>query len=232
VRLPYNKYVVPGVAYLNNVNAFWVTDLRIFNAGTTATPATVTFYPERNPGAGISKQITLDAGEIEVLDNVVNGLFEQTGIIGGSIAVTTPTDTQLTTTARTYNQKTPQGGTYGQYIPGVTPAQSVGLGDRALQLLQLEQSSRFRTNIGLNETAGQPVTIEVSAIVPDLIVTPVVSITLQPNEFQQISLGSFGLSDAYNTRVTVKVVAGEGRVTAYGSAIDAITQDPTYVPAQ
>jgi hypothetical protein len=227
-----NKYVVPGVAYLNNVNAFWVTDLRIFNAGTTATPATVTFYPERNPGAAISKQITLDAGEIEVLDNVINGLFEQTENKGGSIAVTTPTDTQLTATARTYNQKTPQGGTYGQYIPGVTPAQSVGLGDRALQLLQLEQSSRFRTNIGLNETAGQPVTIEVSAIVPDLIVTPVVSITLQPNEFQQISLGSFGLSDAYNTRVTVKVVAGEGRVTAYGSAIDAITQDPTYVPAQ
>ena len=96
----------------------------------------------------------------------------------------------------------------------------------------LEQSARFRTNIGLNETAGQPVTIEVSAIVPDLIVTPVVSITLQPNEFQQISLASFGLADVYNTRVTVKVVSGAGRVTGYGSAIDAITQDPTYVPAQ
>lgn len=227
-----NKYVIPGVAYLNNPNAFWVTDVRIFNAGAT-TPATVTFYPERNPGAAISKQITLDAGEIEVLDNVVNGLFEQTNNAGGSIAVTTPADTQLTATARTYNQKTPSGGTYGQYIPGVTPSQSVGLGDRALQLLQLEQSSRFRTNIGLNETAGQPVTIEVSAIVPDLLVTPVIPITLQPNEFQQISLNQFGLGDAlYNVRVTIKVISGAGRVTAYGSAIDAITQDPTYVPAQ
>ena len=228
-----NKYVVPGVAYLNNANAFWVTDLRIFNAGTSATPATVTFYPERNPGAAISKQITLDAGEIEVLDNVVNGFFEQTNNVGGSIAVTTPTETQLTATARTYNQKTASGGTYGQYIPGVTPSQSVGLGDRALQLLQLEQSARFRTNIGLNETAGQPVTIEVSAIVPDLLVTPVVPITLQANEFQQISLAQFGLGDGlYNVRVTVKVISGAGRVTAYGSAIDAITQDPTYVPAQ
>jgi hypothetical protein len=36
----------------------------------------------------------------------------------------------------------------------------------------------------------------------------------------------------YNGRVTVKVISGEGKVTAYGSAIDAITQDPTYVPAQ
>lgn len=228
-----NKYVIPGVAYLNNPNAFWVTDVRIFNAGTTATPATITFYPERNPGAAISRQITLDAGEIEVLDNVVNGLFEQINNVGGSIAVTTPADTQLTATARTYNQKTASGGTYGQYIPGVTPSQSVGLGDRALQLLQLEQSSRFRTNIGLNETAGQPVTIEVSAIVPDLLVTPVIPITLQPNEFQQISLSQFGLGNAlYNVRVTVKVISGAGRVTAYGSAIDGITQDPTYVPAQ
>jgi hypothetical protein len=228
-----NKYVVPGVAYLDNPTAFWVTDLRIFNAGATATPATVTFYPERNPGAAISKQITLEPGEIEVLDNVLVSLFEQTTNIGGAIAVTTPTDTQLTATARTYNQKTTKGGTYGQYIPGVTPAQSVGVEDRALQILQLEQSSRFRTNIGLNETAGQPVTIEVSAIVPDSLVIPKITINLQPNEFQQISLATFGLGDGlYNARVTVKAISGTGRVTAYGSAIDAITQDPTYVPAQ
>lgn len=226
-----NKYVVPGVAYLNNPGAFWVTDLRVFNAGSTATPATVTFYPERNPGAALTREITLQPGEIEVLDNVLVGLFGQSSNIGGAIAVTTPTNTQLTATARTYNQTT--NGSYGQYIPGVTPAQSVGVDDRALQILQLEQSSRIRTNIGLNETAGQAVTLEVSVIVPDLLVTPVVTIPLQPNEFQQISLGSFGLGDAlYNARVTVKVIGGTGRVTAYGSAIDQITQDPTYVPAQ
>jgi hypothetical protein len=30
----------------------------------------------------------------------------------------------------------------------------------------------------------------------------------------------------------VRVIDGDGRVTAYGSVIDMITQDPTYVPAQ
>lgn len=228
-----NKYVVPGVAYLDNPSAFWVTDLRVFNAGNAATSATVTFYPERNPAAAVTREITLNAGEIEVLDNVLVGLFGFTSNIGGAVAITTPADSQLTATARTYNKKTNLGGTYGQYIPGVTPAQSVGVNDRALQILQLEQSSRFRTNIGLNETAGQGATIEVSAIVPDSLVTPVVTINLLPNEFQQISLANFGLGDAvYNARVTVKVISGAGRVTAYGSAIDAITQDPTYVPAQ
>lgn len=225
-----DRYVVPGMAYIDNGFAFWVSDLRIFNAGTTSTPATLTFYPQGNPTAAVSKDITLDAGEVEVLDNVVNTLFGMPNGAGGAIAITTPTATTLTATARTYNQTTH--GTYGQYVPGVTPAQSVGLGDRPLQILQLEQSSRFRTNVGLSETTGQPVTVQVSVIIPDSLATPVVDIPLQANEFRQISLAEFGLSDAYNARVTVKVIGGAGRVTAYGSAIDVTTQDPTFVPPQ
>lgn len=224
------KYVVPGVAYLNNPQAFWVTDLRVFNAG-AQTQATLTFYPQNNPSAAIAKEITLLPGEIEVLDNVLGTLFEQAGNAGGSVAVTTPGNSQLTATARTYNKTS--AGTYGQYIAGVTPAESVGATDRALQLLQLEQSSRFRTNIGLTETNGQSAHVEVTAIVPDSIVSPVVAFDLQPNEFRQFSLAEFGIGNAvYNARVTVKVLSGGGRVTTYGSVIDAITQDPTYVPAQ
>jgi hypothetical protein len=225
-----NRYVVPGVAYINSGAAFWVTDLRIYNAG-AATPATLTFYPQGNPGAAQTRQITLDAGEIEVIDNVIGGLFAQPNGAGGSVAITTPTGTKLTATARTYNQTS--NGTYGQYIPGVTTAQSVGAGDRALQLLQLEQSSRFRTNIGLDETSGQPAKVEVTLIVPDSLASPVVTYDLAANEFRQFSLADFNLGSAvYNARVTVKVVSGNGRVTAYGSAIDLTTQDPTYVPAQ
>ena len=115
----------------------------------------------------------------------------------------------------------------------MTVAESVGPSDRALQILQVEQSTRIRTNIGVNETSGKPATVEVSLITPDSLSTPVVTIALQPNEYRQFGLAEFGLADAvYNGRVTVKVVSGEGRVTAYGSAIDQITQDPTYVPAQ
>ncbi|HKR66129.1 MAG TPA: hypothetical protein VJZ00_20530 [Thermoanaerobaculia bacterium] len=225
-----NRYVVPGVAYINSGFAFWVTDLRIFNAGTTSTPATLTFYPQGSPGAAVTRDITLEPGEIKVLDNVVGGLFAQPNGAGGAIAITTPTNTQLTATARTYNQTS--NGTYGQYIPGVTPAQSVGAVDRALQILQLEQSSRFRTNVGLSETSGQPVRVEVTLIVPDSIVSPVVTYDLAGNEFRQFSLADFHLDGAiYNARVTVKVISGTGRVTAYGSAIDLTTQDPTYVPA-
>ncbi|HEV7242065.1 MAG TPA: hypothetical protein VGQ36_22740 [Thermoanaerobaculia bacterium] len=226
-----NRYIVPGMAYINTGAAFWVTDLRIFNAGTTPTNATLTFYPWGNPTAAMTTDVQLNAGEIEVLNNVLVNAFGVTTTAGGSIVITTPTETSLIATARTYNQTS--NGTYGQYIPGVTVADSVGLNDRALQILQVEQSTRIRTNIGLTETTGNPVTVEVSLITPDSLTTPVVTINLQPNEFQQIGLSSFGLPDAvYNGRVTLKVVSGQGRVTGYGSAIDQITQDPTYVPPQ
>ena len=38
--------------------------------------------------------------------------------------------------------------------------------------------------------------------------------------------------NTYNARITVEVISGTGRVTAYGSVVDNDTQDPTYVPAQ
>jgi hypothetical protein len=225
-----DRYVVPGVAYIQSDSVFWVTDLRVFNAGAAETAATITFYPQGNPTGFVTRDITLAPGEIEVLDNVIGDLFAQPNGAGGMVAITTPASTNLSATARTYNKTS--NGTYGQYIPGVTPAESVGNGDRPLQLLQLEQSSRFRTNIGLAETTGQPVTVEVSAIAPDTNTIPVVQFTMQPNEFRQFSLGSFGLGDVYNARVAIKVIGGTGRVTGYGSAIDQQTQDPTYVPAQ
>jgi hypothetical protein len=226
-----DRYVVPGMAYINTGAAFWQTDLRIFNSGTTATPATLTFYPMGNPGAAQSREIVLEPGEIEVMDNVLVSLFGVTTTAGGSMVITTPQETSLTPTARTYNRTS--SGTYGQYVPGVTVAESIGVADRALQILQVEQSTRFRTNIGVTETTGNPATVEISLITPDQLATPVVTIGLQANEFRQIGLVDFQPASAvYNGRVTVKVISGEGKVTAYGSAIDAITQDPTYVPAQ
>ncbi|HVG24090.1 MAG TPA: hypothetical protein VND45_08060 [Thermoanaerobaculia bacterium] len=226
-----NRYVIPGMAYLRSGSAFWNTDLRIFNADAKSTTARLTFHPMGNPTASIARDITLDAGEIEVLNNVLVTLFGVTGDAGGSIVVTTPEETSLTVTARTFNQTS--NGTYGQYLAGVTVEDAVGLGDRALQILQVEQSSRFRTNIGLTETSGKPVTVEVTLVAPDSIATAVVTIPLAANEFRQMGLNEFALPDAiYNGRVTVKVVEGEGRVMANGSAIDSITQDPTYIPAQ
>jgi hypothetical protein len=224
-----SRFVIPGVADLNSPFYSWRSDVRIFNSGSSDVTATLTYYPQAgNPAASGSAQITVKGGELKAIDNALSSLFGLTNS-GGALVVTTPSATPLVVTARTYNQT--GSGTYGQFIPAVTPANAVGLGERTLQLLQLEQSDRFRSNIGLSEVSGSPATVEVTVLVPDSKVAIKVPITLAANEFRQINLGSdFGVNNAYNVRVTVKVLSGAGRVTAYGSMIDQITQDPTFDP--
>ncbi|HEY6210746.1 MAG TPA: hypothetical protein VIW45_00610, partial [Vicinamibacterales bacterium] len=226
-----NRYIVPGMAHKDLGFAFWVSDLRIFNGGTAQVPATLTFYAEANPSSFVKKQITLDPGEIEVLNDVVQNFFALPNNSGGSIVVTTPANAPLAVTARTYNKTT--NGTYGQFIPGVTVADAVGVGQRALQVLQVENSSRFRTYIGMTETTGNSARVEVSLTLPDSIATPVVTYDLAANEYRQISLADFGIDDAiYNARVSIKVISGSGKVAAYGSAVDMSTNDGTYITAQ
>ena len=226
-----SRYVIPGMAHADLGFAFWVSDMRIFNAGTAPVTATLTFYSINNPGDFTVREVELPAGRIVVLDDVVSTLFGKPNGAGGSVVITTPQPAPLHVTSRTYNKTTT--GTYGQYIPAVTVAESVGAGDRALQILQVEQSSRFRTNIGINETTGQPVTVEVSLVLPDSLVTPVVTHELAANEYRQFGVADFGIGEAvYNGRVTVKAVGGTGKVTAYGSLIDMTTNDPAYIPAQ
>jgi len=227
------RYVIPGVADINNGFASWRSDIRLFNPTTSSVTATLAYFPQPgNAGASGTKQVTIPAGQVTAIDNALQQLYALTNS-GGSILVTTPSSSKLVVTARTYNQTS--NGTYGQFIPAVTPAGSVGLSDnRVLQILQLESSDKMRTNLGFVETTGNPVTIEISAIPPDSKVAPKTQLTLAANQFLQLNdaLKSFGLGTVYNARVTVKVLSGSGRVTAYGSVIDAATQDPTYVPSE
>ncbi len=224
------RWVVPGVADLNNGAANWQTDMRVFNAGSTAEQLTLSFYSQ-NGGAPKVTSMTLQPGEVRQLDKILTGTF---GVSqnGGAVHVTSADSARLIATARTYNLTTQ--GTYGQFIAAVTPAEAVGVGSRPLQLLQVEESPRYRSNIGLAEVTGKPVSLEVSIVPPDAKLTATVQVDLAPNEFRQITsmLAGLGMGDVYNARVTVRAVGGEGRATAYASVIDAKTNDPTYVPAQ
>ncbi|MFZ2494107.1 MAG: hypothetical protein WA208_21710, partial [Thermoanaerobaculia bacterium] len=224
------SWVIPGVADLQSSTANWKTDVRLFNGGTSRVQASVRFHSQRG-GDAQTALLTLEPGEVRVLDAVLTTLFSAPGD-GGALHVLTQTPARLTATARTYNQTA--SGTYGQYIPAVTQAEAAALGTRPLQILQVEQSDRFRTNVGLAEISGKAVDVEVTAIVPGMKVSPVIRASLAANEFRQLNslLTAMGLGETYNARVTVRAVNGTGRVAAYGSVIDARTQDPTYIPAQ
>lgn len=230
------RYVIPGMADIPAGQQNFHSDLRLYNGGSTDVPINLTFYPG-NGFAGFGTPVTapprtIHAGEVLVLDNVLPALFNKSGT-GGSVVVTTASNSSLVATGRTYTA-VENNGTYGQFIPGITPAEGIGLGDRALQILQLEESDQFRSNIGINELTGNGATVRLTLQLPDSLVTPSTEVTLAPNEFLQLRpiLGLNPGKQTYNARLTVEVIGGTGRVTAYGSVIDNESKDPTYVPAQ
>lgn len=224
-----SRFVIPGVASLDT-GAAWRSDVRIFNSGLTPQTTTLTLFPTGNPSASTSTSVTVQPGEVKALDDIVHSTFNLTNA-GGALHVTTAVSAPLVVTARTYDDTS--NGTLGQFIQAVTPADAVGNGDRSLQLLQMEDSPRYRTNLGLAEVTGKSVTAEITVILPDSKVAPKVQIPLAAFEFRQFPIiSSLGLGNTYNARISVRVIDGQGKITAYGSVIDQVTQDPTFVPAQ
>ena len=99
---------------------------------------------------------------------------------------------------------------------------------------QLEESSAFRSNLGIAELSGKPVTLEITAVQPDSKVAPRAVVDLKANEFRQFNsiAKSLGIPTLYNGRVAVRVIDGDGKIAVYGSVVDNRTQDPTYIPAE
>ncbi|HKO00963.1 MAG TPA: hypothetical protein VJ032_04680, partial [Thermoanaerobaculia bacterium] len=224
------RFVLAGIADLETPVANWRSDVRLFNSGAAPQTATLTFYPLANASASVTKTVTVNPGEVLALDNVLQSVFGITNA-GGALHATTSVTAPLIVTARTYDETA--NGTRGQFIPAVTASDAVGNNDRALNILQVEESVRYRTNLGIAEVTGKPAVAEVTVNLPDSRVSPTVRIPLAAFESLQLPIiSSFGIGATYNARISVKVVDGDGKITAYGSVIDMKTQDPTYVPAQ
>lgn len=227
------RYVLPGMADLNNGAANFHSDIRVFNAAATGVDVTFTYYPQGNPGSPVAKTVHINPFTIFASDNVLPTLLNVTSS-GGAIVVTTAANSSLVVSGRTYSNAA-TGGTYGQFIPAISPTDGIGGGDPALQVLQLEQSKNFRSNIGMSELTGNPVTVQLTVFAPGSKVSASTNISLAPNEFTQLNgviASLFPGVDTYNARAVLKVIGGTGRVTAYASVVDNFTQDPTYVPAQ
>jgi hypothetical protein len=223
------RYVVPGVAQISSDFANWRTDVRVFNGGTDPVSTNFTYFPQDGPSQ--SQQVTIQAKEVKTYDSALQSLFGVTSG-GGTLHIDTASTSSLVATARTYNQ-TPSG-TIGQFVPAATLADSAGSESRSLQLIELEESSRFRTNVGLAEMSGNPVQVQLTIVPPDGKVAATTVVDLPANGFRQFSqiIKSAGFDSTYDVRISAKVISGTGRITAYASVIDMSTGDPTFIPAQ
>ena len=209
------------------------TDARIFNPSFTSDIEVVaTFLPQGNvSNAGrTGVTISIPKRQMRVFDDVVAALFNASGL--GAIRLVS--DDEFVVTARVYAQ-TAQG-TLGLFMAGQDPA--VSSLSRGILLHLKSKTAAFRTNIGLVNPGGEPVTVRVqlfdrnnvAAGAPNSIAMPPFAV-ISPSNITSGFFGNPGSADLSDGWAYVTTGGPTERVLAYASVVDETTTDPVFIPA-
>lgn len=224
--------VIPVATHAPGANGtFYVTDLRVVNAGAADATAELSFAP-----AGASRPpettVTIDvpAGATKRLDDVVLGTF---GVAEGFGRVVVRSASKLLVSARTYNAAAT--GTFGQYEPAALPTDTTRFGAPPLRLLGITRSADFRTNLGLVEASGRA-GVAVRVTVRDDAGSVVGLLTTELSAGGMVQVpdipGAAGVP-AEVTRMRLEVsVTGGGTLAAYASVVDNRSGDAVFVPGR
>ena len=158
------------------------------------------------------------------LHDVVSTLF----LAEGNGAIRIASSDSLVVASRTSN--TTDGGTYGQYIPGVPVSEVTRPGDAAL-LTGLERSNAFRTNLGLASASATSASALVELYDADGGQLSTLAVDLPPYGFVQITdiftvQGHPQVADGF---AVVRNTSADASFVAYASVVDERTGDPIAV---
>jgi len=238
------SFIIPVVGHFNgNHDTKWRSDVQIFNPSNEAMTLTFEFKGAR----GFKRDVVIDSSTRvyeDVLKTMAPYLFVDTpGCTAGSdiscgeagpmiISGTSSKTPQIW--SRTYTVSQTGVGTFGQQIPAVPIDGSQVLGTQPVSyvIAGVENSSRFRTNLGLVNPSASPLTVTISATDAQYggALGGDFSVTIPAYQFTQIGdLGS--RIDAKNKPYSLRVTPSTNSpVVAYGSMIDNISNDPVYIP--
>jgi len=224
--------VVPIVANATGKNGtLWVSDLRILNAGSSAVELKLEFRPEvESGGSEASLTLTVAAGQVLALDDVVGSALGQPGAKGSLRVLTTSSSPHpLVVTSRTYNSGGADG-TFGQFIPATSSGFTLG---QAATILHLDSTEDFRSNVGICEVSGGTATVRYVLKDAQGVTLGTGTLELGPYQVQQINdiFLDVGAPAQENTRLDLFLDDGTGSFAAYGSLVDATTGDAIYIPA-
>jgi subtilisin-like proprotein convertase family protein len=203
------------------VNTSWHSDIFVSAFGDSTESFQLT-YIDAVTGERIIKQSGVGAHEVLALADVVASFFGRTGL--GSVVAELPAN--LAATSRTFTAA--RNGTYGQFIP-LSP---VGPLSGPHELLHIERSSAFRTNLGAINTGNIDAVIRFTLYDAAGHAMGSTDRTAGPLRVVQFSLDAITNTPIVDGRVEVEVIAGSGNALAWASVVDNITGDPIFVPAQ
>jgi hypothetical protein len=228
-----NFYFVPAVARADGVgDSFFVTDIDVNNAGDATATYKVLWLPrgEDNSEPAMSAEVTIEPGETTRWKDVLGTVFgvpDGTDALG---AVAFLSDSQdLLFFSRTFNVS--DEGTFGQAIPGI-PADELIPADTMKRILFFTETDEFRSNIGILNGTGEPMTIQWRRYTAE-------GTMVDESMADLPAWGNVQLNQVFGAEAPVEGgyidvwTETEGAAfAAYGSVLDNMTSDPTTVLPQ
>jgi Zn-dependent metalloprotease len=213
--------------------SLWRSDVYVANLRGESADVGFAYTPSGG-GAPLTASRAVAAGETLQLQDVVATLFATDGTQGQlTLAAADGTANGLVVTSRTYTVATTASGeaSFGQFVPAV-PLSAAGRPGEVMVLPFLTGGDAFRTNLGVVETAGENADVAVDLVRTDGSVIATLTRTLKPRESYQFlrSLDGRDLGTSPAATAQVRITSTTGRVVAYASVIDNITNDPINVP--
>lgn len=142
-----SQVLVGGIADAPGANdTRWRSTVTALNP--TARPAGATLL-YRTAEAEIEREVTVPAGGLVSWRGAAADLFGVAGDSSGAVEVFS--SEPLVVNARTFNDA--ESGTFGQYLPGVSPGAAIHAGETAF-VMPLASNGGFRTNIGFIDLSG------------------------------------------------------------------------------
>jgi hypothetical protein len=243
---PGTDLYVPAVghgvgAVVNGIQAWWRSDVWIFNPSTTQAATvdiSLLLRKQANPNPAV-RRITVNAGETRYLQDIVGptpGLFNLDNTYGGLRIVST---IPVAVSGRSYDANvtvTGKGqGTAGQFFSGVPASLAIGPGD-STDVFGLDQdgfqtTGNWRSNLAFVETTGNPVELTIQRIDSDGTVLGSIPFDLLGRQVDQINYVVTAIASSYgaNQRIRVTVNGGTGRAIVNASRLDNRTGDPTTI---
>jgi subtilisin-like proprotein convertase family protein len=203
-------------------NTQWRSDVCLVNPWAEERAVALTYFG--SDGDIRTTSVALPPRASRMLADVVGATFGASNA-RGQLEIG-PSD--LLVTSRTW---TPGGaGTYGQFIGAVPPDEALRSGQA--HSIQIENSAAYRTNVGIAEVGGAPVTARVRLFDGGGVERFSHTAAIPANGQIQFGLAALGAPDLSNARVSFEVIDGAGAILGYASVVDNRSGDPIYVPAQ
>jgi hypothetical protein len=212
--------------------AFFQTDVDVSNADDRAIEYRFQWLPrgEDNTEPVTSDVFTLDAGNCVRYSNVLAEIFDLEPDSFGTLVIQSSSP-DLLAMSRTYNLGTEKtGGTYGQAMAAIPPAEFIGQNE-VRRILFGTENADMRTNVGC-QNGG----LDTVAVFMELFDSQGTSlgrpfVMLQPLGNDQVNR-IFDGHNPVNGYIEISSPSPNASYYCYGSVLDNVTSDPTTIPPQ